>query len=1032
MQAESPALTRSVRLVHNRITMALLWNPESWSQRLAELEAQSGELKEAPLRRDVRSLGMLLGVVLREQAGNELFAQVEALRQGTIRRRDAEARGQADEAARHAAAALEMVHALPVERALLLSRAFAFYFELINLAETNHRKRRRVALQLSGQAGRQRGSLEGTLSEMRRVGIGAEEALDWLRRVLVIPVFTAHPTEAARRTVMFKRRRIGEFLEKLDRIPIPVQELARLEQLVLAEITSLWQTDEVRSQRPTVYDEIKMGLDYYEVSIFETLPGLYREISEALKAAYGLEIEVHELPVVLRFGSWIGGDRDGNPFVTPEVTRAAIQLARTHLLRYYRRQLDRIIDLLTTSAQQRPVSQALLERLHAYMAQVRSPETQIFGAQFEFEYYRRFVLCLKARVQRTMEQTGHGREGLPAMAHGAAELPDKLAAALPAYASVAEFLDDLETLRASLAANQGLRIARTLIDPLILEVRTFGLHLHTLDIRQHARVHEAALKEAISDTAAASLPAGLSTQTSSALETFRAIAEMKAGCSPEAIRQYVISGATNVEDVLAVVRLARLGGVKVEGAGCLPEAGCDPGLPPQRQGPVAGDPGLPPQRQGPVAGDPGFPPQRQGPVAGDPGLPPQRQGPVAGDPGLMPVPLFESIEDLRNAPNVCRELWARPDYRKLLASWGNWQEVMLGYSDSNKDGGMLTSTWEIFRAHRDLHVAAREAGIRLRLFHGRGGTVGRGGGPTHRAIFAQPIDSFDGQLRITEQGEVLNFKYADEVLAERNLELMIAASLDALARPNARDPEGHFTGVLRREWEAALDELSNLSFGFYRKHILDDPGVVTYFEQSTPVGELENAKIGSRPARRNASLRLADLRAIPWVFGWTQSRLLVPAWFGVGYAIERYLAESGAGSGAGLALLQTMAREFPLFIDLLRNVEMALGKADLGTARLYSSLVGDAALRERVYDLFEAEFHRTVRAVLAITRQTELLESNRMLAHSIRLRNPYVDPMHLIQVDMLRRKRAGEDTPEVNRAIAATISGISAGLRNTG
>jgi phosphoenolpyruvate carboxylase len=952
--------------------MALLWNPESWSQRLAELEAQTGELKEAPLRRDVRNLGMLLGEVLREQAGEDLFARVEALRQGTIRRRDAEARGHAEEAARHAAAALELVHSLPAGRAILLTRAFAFYFELINLAETNHRKRRRIALRLSGQAGRQRGSLEGTLSAMRRVGIGADEAINWLRRVLIVPVFTAHPTEAARRTVMFKRRRIGEFLEALDRIPIPERDLARLEQLVLAEITSLWQTDEVRSRRPTVYDEIKMGLDYYDVSIFETLPGLYREISEALHASYGLEIEVHELPLVLNFGSWIGGDRDGNPFVTPEVTRDAVQLARGHLLLYYQRQLDVIIDLLTSSAQQRSVSSGLLERLEAYVALVHTPEAQVFGAQYEFEYYRRFVICVKARIQRTLERASEQHSStaaLPVMPYTLSGGQDKLAQALPAYCSVQDFLDDLEILRASLAENSGLRIARTLIDPLILQVRTFGLHLHTLDIRQHARVHAAALQEAITDTVAPSLPVGLSAQTSSVLETFRVVANIKTGCSPEAVRQYVISGAASVEDVLAVVRLARLGGVRVEGSGH------GPGL----------------------------------------------------DPGLMPVPLFESIEDLRNAPAVCRELWSRPDYRVLLASWDNWQEVMLGYSDSNKDGGMLTSTWEIFRAHRDLHAVARESGVKLRLFHGRGGTVGRGGGPTHRAIFAQPIDSFDGQLRITEQGEVLNFKYADEVLAERNLELMIAASLDALARPNARDPEGHFTGVLKPEWEAALDELSDLSYGFYRRHILDDPGVVTYFEQSTPVGELENAKIGSRPARRNASPQLADLRAIPWVFGWTQSRLLVPAWFGVGFAIDQYLAQSGS-----LELLQTMAREFPLFIDLLRNVEMALGKADLATARIYSSLVPDTRLRERIYDLFEAEFHRTVRAVLAVTRQAELLESNQVLAHSIKLRNPYVDPMHLIQVDMLRRKRAGEDTPEVNRAIAATISGISAGLRNTG
>jgi len=712
-----------------------------------------------------------------------------------------------------------------------------------------------------------------------------------------------------------------------------------------------------------------MGLDYYDVSIFETLPSLYREISEALMASYGLEIEALELPQVLEFGSWIGGDRDGNPFVTPQVTRDAIQLARGHLLTYYQGQLQQIIDLLTTSSQQQPISEELQKRLYSYIVQVNAPDGQIFGQQYEFEYYRRFAICIKARVERTIGSAASRGWRTPEP-YTLVPSEDQLAQVLSPYCNVEDFLGDLEVLRSSLAENRGLRIARTLVDPLILQVRTFGLHLHTLDIRQHARVLATALQEAIADTMADSLPGGLSAETASVLETFRVVAEVKTGCSPEAIRQYVISGAATVEDVLTVVRLARLGGVQVEGNG--------------------------------------------------------------RDPGLMPVPLFESIEDLRQAPAVCRELWARPDYRKLMATWDNWQEVMLGYSDSNKDGGMLTSTWEIFRAHRDLHVVAREAGVKLRLFHGRGGTVGRGGGPTHRAIFAQPMDSFDGQLRITEQGEVLNFKYADEVLAERNLELMIAASIDALARPNARDPQGHFTGVLKPEWEAALDRLSDLSFGFYKQHILEDPGVLTYFEQSTPMGELENAKIGSRPSRRKASTKLTDLRAIPWVFGWTQSRLLVPAWFGVGFALEEYLTQPHASGVAPLELLQTMAREFPLFIDLLRNVEMALGKVDLATARLYSSLVPDGMLRERVYDLFEAEFHRTVRHLLAVLRQTELLEKNQVLAHSIRLRNPYVDPMHLIQVDMLRRKRAGEDTPEVNRAIAATISGISAGLRNTG
>jgi phosphoenolpyruvate carboxylase len=959
--------------------MALLWNPESWTQRLAELEAQSGDLKDAPLRRDVRSLGTLLGAVLREQAGEDLYDQVESLRQGTIARREAESLGDDTEAALQGKLANDLVHSLSIERATLLTRAFAFFFELINLAETNHRKRRRIAHQLSGRTARQRGSLEGTLAEMRHVGISAEEALDYLRRVLVVPVFTAHPTEAARRTVMVKRRRIGDYLAQLDRIPLPGQEMTHAEELLMAEITALWQTDEVRSRRPSVYDEVKMGLDYYDVSIFATIPQVYREIAAALNTAFDVDIEPLDLPQVLHFGSWIGGDRDGNPYVTPQVTRDAIQLARGHLLLYYQHRLDGIIDLLTTSAQQQMVSEALIERLRKYLAQVHTPESQVFGAQYEFEYYRRFAICLKARIQRTLDGADFGNaKALPVTPYTLVAGNEKLTQALAPYACAREFLLDLNLLRSSLAENKGLRLARTLIDPLILEARTFGFHLHTLDVRQHARLHAEALKDAISDTMAPSLAGGISPQTQSVLETFRAISEIKGGCSPEAIRQYVISGASSVDDVLAVIRLARLGGVRVEGG-----SGEDSGDPCQTS----------------------------------------RQ-----DPGLMPVPLFESIEDLRNAPSICRELWTRPDYRKLLASWGNWQEVMLGYSDSNKDGGMLTSTWEIFRAHRALHEVAREAGIRLRIFHGRGGTVGRGGGPTHRAIFAQPMNSFDGQLRITEQGEVLNFKYADEVLAERNLELMIAASLDALARPNARDPEAHFTGILRPEWESALDTLSGIAFGFYRKHILDDPGVITYFEQSTPVGELENAKIGSRPARRNASTQITDLRAIPWVFGWNQSRLLVPAWFGVGFALEEFLSRHGDH----LALLQTMAREFPLFIDLLRNVEMALGKADLTTARLYSSLVQDANLRERVYSSIEAEFHRTVRSLLAVLRQKELLESNPVLARSIRLRNPYVDPMHFIQVEMLRRKRAGENTPEINRAIAATISGIAAGLRNTG
>lgn len=954
--------------------MPPLWKPTQWSDRLAELEARSGDLKEVPLRRDVRSLGMLLGEVLREQAGDSFFELVEQLRTNAIRRREEQTAGHNQQAEALMQSAIECMHDLPIDEAYRLTRAFAFYFDLINLAETNHRKRRRVSLQLNADTV-QRGSLRGTLRAMRKAGIGAQEALSFLRRIFVVPVFTAHPTEVARRSVLFKRRRIGEFLEQLEAIPIPDEQLQNLEDAILAEITALWQSDEVRSQRPEVADEIKMGLDYYEVSLFETLPRLYREVSAALAAEYELELAPEELPLLLGFGSWIGGDRDGNPFVTPEVTRAAIAEARHRLLEDYQQRVQQLIDLITTSAQQLPVSEALEERLNQYFSRLRVGEETLFGPRFQFEVYRRYLVCVRARLLAT---AGHGAAKADSVEFTLAELGP--------YRSAQELLDDLSLLRNSLIANRGQRIAETLVDPLLLQVRTFGLHLHTLDVRQHARLHRLALEEcsawaaaekpeaapqsSTSKDAQARLPEPISATTLDVLETMRAIAEIKRGTSPEAIRQYVISGAASVEDVTAVLWLARL-------------AGIDP--------------------------------------AGKP-----------GDPGLMPVPLFESIEDLRHAPEICRELWTTPAYRALLASWGNVQEIMLGYSDSNKDGGMLTSTWEIYRAHRALHQVAHECGITLRLFHGRGGTVGRGGGPTHRAIYAQPIDGFDGQLRITEQGEVLNFKYSDVVLAERNLELMIAASLDALARPNQRLNDGMPSGVLKPEWESAMNVLSQTAYAFYREQILEDPEVLTYFELATPVSELEHAKIGSRPSRRGGKMSFENLRAIPWVFGWTQSRWLVPAWFGVGHAFTHWMEQPG-----GVELLREMLAGFPLFIDLVRNVEMALAKADLGIASFYSSLVPEAGLRERVFSKLKAEFERTLRSILTITGQQELLAANPVLARSIRLRNPYVDPMSLIQVDLLRRKRAlggagGPTLDALHRAIAGTINGISAGLRNTG
>ncbi len=970
--------------------MPSLWTPLSWTDRLAELQATTPELKTAPLRRDVRSLGALLGEVLREQAGDALFDAVESLRRTAIARREADAAPPTDESLAlsrsHMQQALLSVHTLTgnLTTSYQLARAFSFYFELINLAETNHRKRRRLATQLSPDAAPQRGSLRGTLRALKQAGLSRPEVCALLTRVCVSPVFTAHPTEVARRSVIFKRRRISELLEKLDRIPVAATALDALEHDMIAEITALWQTDDVRIARPTVRDEIRLALDYYDVSLFDTLPVLYTEVASALNEQFPADSaasvpdalpSLATLPQLVSFGSWIGGDRDGNPFVNADTTCDALTTARNLLFRHYRERLQVLFDQLGSSTQQIPVTSAVEARITRSLSQLEGDASAAgslaatLSERFQFERLRLLIVFIMARLGFTT----------------ALSLPFANPR-LPHYSRASDLLADLTLLRDSLLANKGGRLSALLIDPLLLEVRTYGLHLQTLDIRQHARVHTAALKELASlEQGSDALPPALSPATAEVLSTFRTIAYLKRTFPPEAIRHYVISGASTAEDARDVIRLARLGGVQMEAS----EATAD----------------------------------------------------TPGDPGLQPVPLFESIEDLQNAPAICRELWTSSGYQPLLESWSRRQEVMLGYSDSNKDGGMIASTWEIWKAHRALHQVARECNVHLRLFHGRGGTVGRGGGPTHRSLFAQPVDAFTGELRLTEQGEVLNWKYSDVVLAERTLELMIAASLDALARPDAAlrpaDTPPHLTGEILPPWEAALDQLSATSFAFYQQHIVRNPETFTYFEQATPVAELEHARIGSRPAKRkdaSASRQrtMADLRAIPWVFGWMQSRHLVPAWFGVGHALDAFVRESPVH----LDLLRTMARDFPLFLDILRNVELALAKADFGIARLYAALVEDPALRDRVFSVLELEFLLTRTMILQVTGQTDLLETNPVLLQSIRLRNPYVDPMSLLQVDLLRRKRAldAEQPADavLDRAITATINGIAAGLRNTG
>ncbi len=916
-----------------------LWKADDQQARLAELIAQSDEpAKDNPLRRDVRSLGAILGQVLVEQSGRELFASVEELRRLLIEHRETARRNPEQASATELMLkAQEIVAGMDLSHAYQVTKAFATYFELTNLAETNHRRRRRRAGKLDREHAPLPGSFRGTLLRMKAAGISAEDAVAALSQIVITPVFTAHPTEVARQTVLLKRRRIAQELERLDRLPLTAEDAEDCEANIRAEVTSLWQTDEVRLAKPTVDDEIRMGLRYFRLSLFDALPRIYSEVAESFREVYGLELDENTLPDLVQFGSWIGGDRDGNPLVKPACIRDALEMARGLILREYLNDVESLSDRLSSSQRQTGISEELLSRLQHYERTIPGVHLA-WGPHNTSETYRRFLSYMFHKLQQS-------REAVDAAA---------------AYRDAAEFEDDLLLVQSSLQSNRGERLARTYVGSLLRKVRTFGFHLYALDIRQHAAVHARAIEE-LGDAPERSTN---SAESRELLDTFRAIAKLKTTYPAQSIRRYIISGAETENDVLAVIRLAKMAGVAV--------AGSDNDRP-------------------------------------------------DSDPGLMPVPLFESIDSLRTAGGVMRRLWSDPAYQVLLDSWGRWQEVMLGYSDSNKDGGMLTSTWELYKAHRELHHAARENGVKLRLFHGRGGTVGRGGGPTHAAILAQPPGCFSGQIRITEQGEVLNWKYADPVLAEWNLELMIAASLEALMLhgEQSQPPAG---------WEEAVEEMSQEAYRIYRREIAESPDVLEYFEQATPVNELDTARIGSRPSRRTKGRRLEDLRAIPWVFGWMQSRHAVPAWFGVGHALEQF-AKSGPGHEQ---LLRQIARGFPVFSELLRNVELGMAKADLGIARDYSGLVKNAVLRKRVFSMLEEEFLRSRRMILRVTGQRELLGRNRVLARSIRLRNPYVDPMSLIQVELLRRKQQGEKSSDLEYPLGATINGIAAGLHNTG
>ena len=879
-----------------------LWHADDQHRRLEELLGVSTESREEPLRRDVRSLGRLLGLVLREQEGNEFFEIVESIRKLSI----------SDRAGTSSGAIRELLGRISTKDSAKIAKAFATYFELTNLAETNHRKRRRRASQLNPNVGVQPGTFLGTLLRLKAAGIPLESVVDTLRLIEVTPVFTAHPTEVARRTILWSRQRIARLLEALDVLPLSNSHAAKSETEIAGEITLLWQTDEVRRAAPTVFDEIKMGLDYAGV-LFEAVPQLYADLMDNLNHVYSGGFEMFDAPVMVKFGSWIGGDRDGHPHVTAECTEFALSSARRTILEFYARRVRDLRRKLSSSIKRVAVSEQLRNKLQEYTGRLEAEITDRVD-----EPYRRFLTCMLFRLSLGLSHPEDLKE----------------------YGSADEFLDDLELIRSSLIRGGGERPAKTLLDPLILQVRTFRFHTHELDIRQNARTQERALQSLSRESGNAAAARLL-------LDDFMGLARLQQKYPTESLPTFVISGTTSARDFQALLRLAEITGIDLK--------------------------------------------------------------------KISTVPLFESITDLRNSPEICRTIWSDSQYSVLLDAHDRSQEIMLGYSDSNKDGGMLTSTWELFKAQSALHQCALEFKVKLSFFHGRGGTVGRGGGPTYDAIVAQPKDSFSGRIRITEQGEVLNWKYSDPVLAVRNMELMIAASLEAILRPNAPHQQ--------REWLPAMELMSEDAYAFYRREIRDNPDILVYFEQATPAKEFDLARIGSRPSRRTEAKGLADLRAIPWVFGWMQSRHGLPGWFGVGHALERF---------PDSVLLSWMLEHFPMFGNLIRNVEIGLAKSDMNIAKLYSELVVDPELRVRVFDRIREEFERTTRAVLRLTGQKQLLENNPVLARSIRLRNPYVDPMSFLQVELLRRRRSGEDSAEIHNALGATINGISAGLRNTG
>ncbi|MCL2657495.1 MAG: phosphoenolpyruvate carboxylase [Betaproteobacteria bacterium] len=910
--------------------------------------------KDLPLKEDIRLLGRILGDTVRAQEGEALFDLIEHIRQTSIRfHRDDDIT-----ARRELEATLD---SLSRDQTNQVVRAFSYFSHLANIAEDRHHIRRSRAHLIAGSAPRE-GTLKRAIASALAAGVTRQQITDFFHDAFVGPVLTAHPTEVSRKSILSCQIQVAHLLDARDRVQMTPTEIEESETELRRAVLTMWQTRMLRQSKLSVRDEVSNGLSYYHYTFLRELPKLYIAF-ENLLTQNDPGWKTMELPPFLRLGSWIGGDRDGNPFVTADVLRQALCMHASVAFEFYLGELHALGSGLSLSLTHVSASDALLELAAA------SPDHSPHRSD---EPYRRALASIYAQLHATAEHIVGLRLGRP-----------PVGVAKP-YASVEAFAADLDIVHRSLVANGSGALADGRLRKLRRAVKVFGFHLAAIDLRQNSEVHERTVAElfaaanpeidylALDEEARIALlstelttPRPLaspfiqySEETVGELAIFRMAAEAHRLYGPACIANAIISKTDGVSDMLELALL-------------LKEVGL---------------------------------------------LRPHER---ALDVNI--IPLFETIADLQAASCTMDRLFSLPEYRDLLAARAQAQEVMLGYSDSNKDGGFLTSGWELYKAEIQLIEVFSKHSVKMRLFHGRGGSVGRGGGPSYQAILAQPGGAVQGQIRLTEQGEVISSKYGNPEVGYRNLEVLAAATFEAtlLAQPAAAP---------RPEYLKVMEQLSDAAFKAYRGLVYETEGFERYFWESTVISEIANLNIGSRPASRKKTTAIKDLRAIPWVFSWSQCRLMLPGWFGFGSAVQAFIAQHPDG----LAQLQRMHQEWAFFATTLSNMDMVLAKSDIGIASRYAELVRDAALRDAIFPRIRAEHQATVDALLAISGQQELLEKNPLLKRSIRNRFPYLDPLNHVQVELLHRYRDGHQEERIKHGIHLSINGIAAGLRNSG